>query len=368
MVVKYQRFNFVLLLASLVPLVGVATINYIIDPYGVFAFPQINKVNNLKPEQKNTGRIYKSFDIRKIKPQIILLGSSRVEDGLSSQHPAFIKNEVNTYNLGFQAGNTYEILRYLEHTINQQPELKQVILGIDFFMFNKFLPNQNTFDEQRLSKAYPIEDSLNFLLSIDALNSSKNTLVTSWEDREQPTLEQPKKQFQFWLKEFLQNQQLYGQYTLFQDRLNDLQSIVDLCQQRNIELKIFISPTHATQYEAIAVAGLWTTFEQWKKEVVKITPVWDFATYNSVTTEAISDRMEHYIDSSHYSEETGDLVLNRVLAYDLGKVPEDFGILITKENIEVHLNNNRLARKQWRSNAEDEVELVKEIQKNLESK
>ena len=367
MVVKYQRFNFIVFLVSLVPLVSVATINYIIDPYGVFAFPKIDKVNNLKTEQKNTGRIYKSFDIRRIKPKIILLGSSRVEDGLSSQHPALIKRG-NTYNLGFQAGNTYEILRYLEHTINQQPELEQVILGIDFFMFNKFLPNQNTFDEQRLSKAYPIKDSLNFLLSIDALNSSKNTLIASLKARNQPTLEQSQKQFQFWLQEFLQNQQLYGRYTLSQNRLTTLQSIVDLCQQHNIELKIFISPTHATQYEAIAVAELWTTFEHWKKEIVKITPIWDFATYNSVTTEAISDRMENYIDSSHYSEKTGNLILNRILTYDSEKVPEDFGILITEKNIESHLDNNRRARKQWRNNAAEEVRLVKQIKKNIESK
>lgn len=366
MVVKYQRFNFIFFLVSLVPLVGVATINYTIDPYGVFAFPKIDRVNNLKPKQKNTGRIYKSFDIRRIKPQIVLLGSSRVEDGLNSQHPALIKRG-NTYNLGFQAGNTYEILRYLEHTINQQPELEQVILGIDFFMFNKFLPNQNTFDERRLSKAYPIKDSLNFLLSIDALNSSKNTLITSLKAQNQP-IERSQKQFQFWLQEFLQNQQLYGNYTLSQDRLNTLQSIVDLCRQHNIELKIFISPTHATQYEAIASAELWTTFEQWKKEIVKITPVWDFATYNSVTTETIGDRMENYIDNSHYSEETGNLVLNRILAYDLEKVPEDFGILITEKNIVSHLDNNRRARKQWRNNAAEEVRLVKQIKNNIESK
>ncbi|MGK7936871.1 MAG: hypothetical protein AB4206_13905 [Xenococcaceae cyanobacterium] len=52
--------------------------------------------------------------------------------------------------------------------------------------------------------------------------------------------------------------------------MENLQAIIDKCEQHNIEVKVFISPSHATQYEAINVAGLWSTFEQWKREVINI--------------------------------------------------------------------------------------------------
>ncbi len=66
------------------------------------------------------------------------------------------------------------------------------------------------------------------------------------------------------------NEEFYGKYLLSSERLNNFQKIVDICQQNDIDLKVFMSPTHATQYEAIAVSRLWSTFEQWKREIVKI--------------------------------------------------------------------------------------------------
>lgn len=363
---KYQKFSLILIIASLIPLLSTAIINLIIDPYGVFAFPIINNINNLKPKQENAGRIYKAFDIRRIKPKIIILGSSRVETGLNHQHPAFkLQHKSNAYNAGFQAGNTYEIFRYLEYAINQQPDLEQVVLGLDFFMFNETLRNQDNFSEARLTKAYPIEDATTFLLSIDALNSSKETLIANLHNQDKKDSNRRINKFKFWIRGFLTNPQLYGQYKLSQDRLKYLQSIVQLCKKNNIDLKIFISPIHATQQEAIEVAGLWSTFEQWKKEVVKIAPVWDFAYHNSISTEKISDGMTYYIDSSHYSQKTGNLVLNRILNYDVNTVPSDFGVLLTNENIESHLIKNRFSKKQWQSNNLIEVQLVREIAQSV---
>ena len=366
MATKYRRFKLIFFAVSFLPLVSALAFNLIIDPYGVFAFPELKGINDLKPEKERTGRIYKSFDIRRIKPSVILLGSSRVEDGLNPQYSALVNNSAGgVYNSGFQAGNTYEILRYLEHAINQQPELQQVVIGLDFFMFNQFLTNQSTFDEKRLSKQYPIKDATTFLLSLDALNSSKNTLIASVKDKEEKPVTKAQQRFRFWIREFLSNEQLYGQYALSQDRLENLRSIVALCQQQDIDLKIFISPTHATQYETIEAAGLWLTFEEWKREVVKITPVWDFAYHNSVTTEVISENMTHHIDSSHYSQDTGNLVLNRVLDYESSTVPQDFGVLITTENIESHLAKNRLQQQKWRNARPEEVKLVERVKTKL---
>ena len=52
--------------------------------------------------------------------------------------------------------------------------------------------------------------------------------------------------------------------------LNDLKEVVRQCREREIELKIFISPTHVTELELLRLAGLWPLVEQWKQEIVKI--------------------------------------------------------------------------------------------------
>ncbi|GFZ91240.1 hypothetical protein [Okeania sp. KiyG1] len=75
-----------------------------------------------------------------------------------------------------------------------------------------------------------------------------------------------------------------------------------MCQENNIKLILFISPSHATQWEAIRATGEWSTFEEWKREVVKITPVFDFSGYNTITTEPIHNDMENYRDNSHYTK------------------------------------------------------------------
>ncbi len=49
--------------------------------------------------------------------------------------------------------------------------------------------------------------------------------------------------------------------------------------------------------------------------------------------------MQWYWESSHFKKEVGDLVLDKLFDYQaLGRViPDDFGILINRNNIEAHL-------------------------------
>ena len=90
-----------------------------------------------------------------------------------------------------------------------------------------------------------------------------------------------------------------------------------------------------------------------------------FKKINSITTESIGDRMDNYIDNSHYSPQAGDLVLNRILSFQTEKIPEDFGILVTSDNIESHLEQIRLAKEVWRKEHPEEVNLVKKIKAGI---
>jgi hypothetical protein len=52
------------------------------------------------------------------------------------------------------------------------------------------------------------------------------------------------------------------------DNLSVYQKIISLAQQQNIDLHIVISPSHARQFETIAVKEIWDVFEHWKRQLV----------------------------------------------------------------------------------------------------
>ena len=153
-------------------------------------------------------------------------------------------------------------------------------------------------------------------------------------------------------------------YELSLSSLENLKLIVETCQKKDIDIRVFIAPSHASNTESLNLLGLWSEFEKWKREIVKITPAWDFSGYNTITTEAIKDDMEYYIDSFHYNKDAGDLILNRLLAYQENKVPNDFGILITQKNIESHLDEIRKKRDIWLKNNPNILELVISLKHN----
>ncbi|HEY9651832.1 MAG TPA: hypothetical protein V6C95_14290 [Coleofasciculaceae cyanobacterium] len=372
---KYRNFNLSFLLAIFSPLFLAGLFNIIVDPYDVFDTPNFLNVNSSKPHKDKNDRLFKALDIIRIKPVTILLGSSRTKQGLDPNHPALVNNNNHqpAYNLGLNGLNLHEELRYLQHAIANQKKLTLVIIGIDFFSFNAYLKNQVSFDERRLEKQYLTpKDFINVVFSLNALSASQETIIASIYDKNKDSdygengfmpYRNIKKnevdwRFKSGITDFFQN---HAQYNLSKEHLEDFKKIVSMCKQNNITLKVFISPSHATQWEAIRATGHWQTFEQWKRELVKITPVWDFSGYNSVTTEPISYDMQDYTDNSHYTPKIGNLVLNRLLSYQDEKVPNDFGILITSDNVESQLVKIRADREIWATKNSDEVKLVQQV-------
>ena len=368
----YKRFNIAFLAFTLPSLLSLGLFNIAIDPYGVFNSPEILRLNSLKPKQFLNVRLFKAIKITQIKPKTLLLGSSRTDLGLNPQHPSLASKQP-AYNLGLVGPNIYEIKRYFEHTLKNQPELETVVLGIDLFMFNEHKQNAIDFAESRLEKENVTwSDLLNMTLSTNAIEASVETIKSSnnsdayylyhphglrYVYQNKPH-QSPRKRFKGSLYGLFNSNEYYHNYKLSAKFLQDFKDIVAICEQRNIELKVFISPSHASQWESLYISGLWEVFEQWKRELVKITPIWDFSGYNTITTELIGKEMKNYWDSSHYRQEVGDLVLDRLFNTPENKVPSDFGILVTNNKIESHLANIRTERELWVKNHPEIVDFI----------
>jgi hypothetical protein len=366
---KFFNYNLLLSTVAAIPLLAVGLFNWAIDPYDLFNTPNYWGVNHEKPKKDNNDRAFKAADIIRIKPQVIIAGSSRTKQGIDPNHPAF-DDKLTTYNLAINGPNFYEVRRYIEHAIANQPDVREIVLGVDFFMFNNNLDNQASFAEARMEKKhFLLSDVINTLFSIDSLTASIDTYQLSKQTPKNNYGENgfmPNRNFDngetVW--RFQQSIalyfQLHSQYQFSEKYWSDFQSVVELCRENNIELKVFISPAHATQWESIQAIEEWDTFKNWKRQLAKTTPVWDFTGYNSITTEAIAKTMNNYVDNSHYTPAVGNLILDRIYQRQNQNIPADFGILMTPENIESHLAKIDRERAAWIATHPDEVRLVRD--------
>ncbi|MGD1807154.1 hypothetical protein ACP6PL_17195 [Dapis sp. BLCC M126] len=378
--IKYLRYNCIFLLSIFIPVVTVGVFNIVVDPYDVFNTPNFLGINHSKPRKDNSDRLFKAIDIIRIKPVTILIGSSRTKRALDPNHPA-LENQKPTYNLALNSINSYELRRYVEHAIANQKKIDLVIVGLDFFMFRKSNTNEANFSEQRLEKRHiSLKDLIDVIFSLDVLLASKETIIDSKKtlpDRVRygdkngfmPKLNPDREGIQSRFEKYINvyHKSYTEQYQLSTQFLDELENLVDICKDNQIKLVLFISPSHATQWEAIRSSGKWSIFEEWKRKIVKINPIFDFSGYNSITTEPIHNDMENYRDNSYYTPKVGNLVLNRILSYKEEKVPDDFGILINPDNIESYLEKIRQDREFWAKNNPDEVKLVQEIKQKYDA-
>jgi hypothetical protein len=168
--------------------------------------------------------------------------------------------------------------------------------------------------------------------------------------------------FENTLKSDFSGSSLYMNYQYSRSAMEDLGRIVHLCQKKKIRLNLFISPSHATEWESIRLSGAWSKFENWKRDIAKLHPVWDFSGYNSVTTEPIQKHMQNYMDSSHYTPHVGSWILEKMSGFDDSRVPGDFGVLLNPENIESHFAKQEKDRQNWVRLHADLIDWLKKLQ------
>ncbi len=393
----YTRFNKITLMLPLGLLAAVGLINWAIDPYQIYGTAHLAGINQRKPEMGNHLRLAKASIIEDVKPSAIILGDSRTERAIDPDHPGWMDHTQPRYNLALTAISAYESLRYFQHAHAVHP-LKQVVIGLDLTNFVVPELKNPEFNEDRLAVKpdgaqvtepsalilQTLKDRGATLLSMDSLFSSMRTVA----EQNDPTranhqanglnvmtrssdavIQKKGHRFAFqtknheYLNKYLaQGLEFYLPGTHESPTLHYLRTLVATCRRDHIDLRLYIQPNHAYLLETFKIRGLWPTMDQWKRELVSILaedaaahpkekpfPLWDFSGYNTITTETIpvrgdtTTKMKWYWEGSHYKKELGDQILDRIFNYQSieRKVPQDFGILLTPDNLETHLASIR---------------------------
>jgi len=287
----YSILTFLLLLLSLLSVC-------VIDPYDICRIVAVKGLNAQKTEFSTHLRISKAWAIQHEKPEAINLGTSRAEYGIDPDHPGWRSKHV--YNLALSGANIYECMRYFQHAHCVKP-LKKVILALDFFMFNAYRKNQPDFDENLLaatSDGLPTQfsniNAISVYFSIDSLIDSFHTICN--QNEEDGTIFLPNGQRE-WThntrnirkkgghrKAFLSNEKSYmtdtwlpapfRQYNFIDPETKSstfeyYTAILKTAYRNHIDLRIFVSPSHARQWEALRAVGLWPLFEEWKHKLVR---------------------------------------------------------------------------------------------------
>jgi hypothetical protein len=364
------------LVSASVTVLMAGVFSFLVDPYGLFRSVVVNGVNQNKEGVRNKVRFVKALELPIRKPKTLLMGSSRVWNGVNPDH-SLLQEYSPVYNIGVDLSRIHEIRLLLQHAI-VNADVKRVILGLDFFMFNALQRTNTGFDVTLVGRAVKIEDYLfPAILSRDSVIDSLRVMRFS---KLEPELQaflpngfRPQGSYAItsyenfhyytnWI--FLtpqpQNTFYYGKMALDEEVFNEFEAVLALCELNHIDLHLYISPAHATlEGEGLRALGKWDDFENWKVRVTKISdqykvPLWDFSGYNSITTEPVRTPMKYYADSSHFTEVVSDLIMKRLFGKG-ESVPSDFGVRLSPQNVDKHLDEINANREQYVLNNRSEI-------------
>lgn len=354
----------VLLLGSLIVLINAG-----MDPYGILGAPQTGWLNRQKPQAEHHQRLIQAIEISKTKPKVLFMGSSRTRAGMrpESLQPYTVEK---AFNLGLSAVTIEEIHAYLEHALFHQPEIQEVLIDLDLFMFNRNRKLNIEFDPNRLKKSGLIlDDYIGSLFTFSTLTNSFLTLKHNLGDyffQKEPIATDvksgPSPEDWHFIKDIALAHAWFGKFELDPRQLAFYAKIVQLCQENKISLRIYFSPAQDLYWETIYQKKLWPVFENLKRDLCQIHPFFDFSGYSEVTTRQCEQAGKPlYTDCSHYTPLVGRWILARLYRDDQTENMPAFGHWTAPENVEKNLEQLRLEREEWAKKNPAVIESIKQI-------
>lgn len=334
----------------LIPLVGL--FNYVIDPLGFNKKILINNINIFKEDNTLFTIKYKMPLLRKGGWDNLMLGTSRI--GVMDPHIVDTYLGGKTFNMSIPLSLMPSQLDSFLYAIKFN-KIKNIIYGIDFITFDKnrklnddYIQYKDELQSFGKFRTYDIYFNLKTLKkSIDTIlnnSSSDPKLYPFFSEngmRNFQNFEQQLSSGHFNIQTsinkhlqryFRENDGFYVNYDFSSEYMQMFKKIVNYCHQNDINIYVYIPPMYVEHFYAIKEAGLKIKFETFKRELVKITDFIDFTGVNSITT-----NKNNYWDSSHLRTEHTKIVMARLIDNIHIEKHQNFGIMVTKNNIEEHL-------------------------------
>ena len=324
-------------LLSFFALAMMGTINYVVDP--LWTFGHSNQFNQFQQgfneRQQKSNYVY----FQKLKQfNGILLGSSRT---------TFINQYdfegMKIYNYASNSMYPFEYKGYIDFAKeNGLKPLKYIIIGLDFY-------GSGIADREALNIHYPsyyfnkttslfyrykmmfLKDTLQkSLININYSRSkykkhtfSRNNIKYNSKVSE----EERKKAFKEGLKRHLDamSTKNYHYDNNYSNRLREIKA-----ENPKSQFIIFTSPITATLLTSLLDSPeKLKAYERWLKETIEVFgEVQHFMTINTITSNP-----NNYCDDDHFYPYIGTLIAHKLSGKEDKKIPKDFGMVLTKDNI-----------------------------------
>jgi hypothetical protein len=118
-----------------------------VDPYLLFGTPSVPGFNESRPLYETSVVQAKPYQLLRVRPKVVALGSSRAEVGLSPEHPGWADRQA--FNFATPAANSYEVMLAFLHAQSVAAPLRQAVVGLDFLSFNIYRKLGPAFDDRR---------------------------------------------------------------------------------------------------------------------------------------------------------------------------------------------------------------------------
>ena len=326
-------------------MVFIFTVNFIIDPYSLTSYNLLNIPNKFARDDRKE----KVAHLQKAdKYDNMIFGSSRTY----SMNPNTVTKYIGgtTYNSGVGTARIEDVLGFLLFLEKIEKLPKNIIIGLDFYSFNKNIETNKYFlqnDELNfMNKSNSYDSYFGKFLSIDALRASYKTLNNFIKDsKDKPrfslngstvgssdinsyypinpiskpyTASDIKMQFDF-------IKTIHYKY-LSPKRLNYLQRIIALSKKNNINIYLFLTPLHTQLLQRIYTdAETAKALDLYKKTLRKITSYYDFISINAITNNS-----SYFKNPTHTSTSTENLILARIFHDKNITLPKNFGVFVPK--------------------------------------
>lgn len=340
---KSKKWIKIFLIVSSISFCLLSVVNYLIDPFNIF------HTKLFKTQFQMNERFMKVEFLEKNNKKFnaYMFGSSRIGTTDPSVIEKYIPNS-KFYNFTVASANLYDYEKHLNYFVKKGYPLKTLYLQLDISHMENY--GRNKSDYLRKLHPFVLNESLN-LFYMQYLNgffpfNIRGKIEKNFKDDDRTSYflgtgiwTKPDKKLKMIndCKKFVSQEGSFNQshkrtikFLNIENSMNALSRIKNLADENNIQLYVFTTPHNNMMMDKFKTKY----YLEYLNMISKITDFYDFSGYNTITLNNCN-----YYESSHYRPKVAPLIAARIFNDKTINIPNDFGVFVTKDNINEHLKN-----------------------------
>lgn len=304
-------------------------ISYLVDPFNVFHALEIRD-NGVEPNKNFVKMTYILNNPDKF--DTFVFGSSRVGNIHVNNMWGF-----KAYNMTYSECLPSEILANMKTFVKNGIYPKHIFVGVDSLSYT--IDPQKHMSPSNAPYELSVENPIQFYSYYLDLAVSVSSLKTIFENHKEDDY-YAYRFYEFgWNSDYGNHSSTYdfenaepsiGLDYRLEETLSEIKELVDLCNNNNIEITIFTNPLYYVTYNE----SLNRNYIEFLRGLSEITEFCNFSGINYITS-----RPEYWIDNSHYTAETSDLMIDIMCYHGYYEwfQNEGFGYWVNKDNFDEFL-------------------------------